>query len=57
MCLYNPYELCESICYHNVVAEHGKVLDEFFVSTAGRINIPLYRAKHKIMWISVCCTF
>ncbi len=47
MCLNNACELSESICYHNIVAEHGKVLDEFFLSTAGRINIPSYQAKYK----------
>lgn len=25
------------ICYYNVMTEHGKVLDEFFLSTAGKI--------------------
>lgn len=29
------------ICYHNIIAEQGKVLDEFFLSTAGKLAIGL----------------
>lgn len=34
------------LVYHNAGAEHGKVLDEFFLSTAGRINIKIYVCFH-----------